>query len=112
MPGESYMFRIEDEVGHTFVLSEPLQVKVITVGETAVETVMEMKMLSVVFNTEAGRRYQVKVSDSLTSGEWAVENVYINGGFTEEFTASGAQTQIRIPINKNKAFFRIFMLAE
>ncbi|MDD4101326.1 MAG: hypothetical protein PHU80_01675 [Kiritimatiellae bacterium] len=116
VPGESYMFRVEDETGHTFVLTEPLQVQVIQVGETAVETVMvmemEMKMLSVVFNTEVGRRYQVKVSESLASGAWTVENIYIDGGFTEVFTASGTQTQIRIPINKNKAFFRIFMLED
>ncbi|MDD4025385.1 MAG: hypothetical protein PHN85_05620 [Kiritimatiellae bacterium] len=118
VPGESYLFSILDDEGHTFVMSEPLQVKVIEVGETAVETVpvmeMEMKMLAVVFNSEPGRRYQVKISESLdAAASWKVEDaVYINGGFTNEFAAAGAQTQIRIPVNKNKAFFRIIMLED
>ncbi|MDD3545909.1 MAG: hypothetical protein PHG96_11220 [Kiritimatiellae bacterium] len=113
VPGESYFFSILDDEGHTFVMSEPVLVKVIQVGETAVETVMEMKMLSVLFNSEPGRRYQVKISESLDSAaSWTVADVYIDGGFTNEFAAAGEQTQIRIPINKTKAFFRIFMLED
>ncbi len=112
VPGESYMFMIKDEEGHEFYLSDPLQVKVIMVGEMVMVTEMEMKKLAVTFNTEVGRRYRVKVSDSLTSGEWTVEEVYIDGAFTNVFMASENQTQIRIPINKNKAFFRIFMLED
>jgi hypothetical protein len=114
VPGESYMFKIEDEESRTFFIPEPLQVQVIQIGETAVETWMEMQMLSVVFNSKPGKRYQVKISESLgAAASWTVENnVYINGGFTNEFTAVGEQTQIRIPVNKNKAFFRIFMLKD
>jgi len=113
VPGESYFFSILDDEGHTFVMSEPVPVKVIQVGETAVETVMEMKMLSVLFNSEPGRRYQVKISESLDSAaSWTVADVYIDGGFTNEFAAAGEQTQMRIPINKTKAFFRIFMLED
>jgi hypothetical protein len=120
-PGQSYQFRVIDEVGREYTLSQPYEVKAITVGDAAIESVvvaeMEMQMLTVTFNTEAGRRYQVKISENLAApvGQWTVEDVYLDsvGGFVTEFTAGvGTQTQIRIPVNKNKAFFRIYMLED
>jgi hypothetical protein len=115
-PGQSYQFRVIDEVGHEFTLSQSYEVKTITIGEAVVGTVadLEMQMLTVTFNTEPGRTYQVKISPELAApaGEWTVEDVYLDslGEFVSEFTATGSQTQVRIPINTYKAFFRIYML--
>lgn len=115
-PGQSYQFRVIDEVGHEFTLSQSYEVKTISIGEAVVGTVagLEMQMLMVTFNTEPGRTYQVKISQDLAApaGEWTVEDVYLDslGEFVSEFTATGSQTQVRIPINTYKAFFRIYML--
>jgi hypothetical protein len=119
-PGQSYRFMVIDETGRQFELRDAYEVKTITVGEAALETVtvaaMEMQMLTVTFNTEANRRYKVMISESLTApaNQWTVESVYIDslGEFVSEFTATGNQSQVRIPVNRYKAFFRIYMLED
>lgn len=120
-PGQSYLFKVIDEVGREFTLNQAYEVKTITVEGATVETVtvaeMQMQMLNVTFNTEAGRRYQVMVSESLgaAAGSWTPEQVYLDslGAFTNVFMAGpGSQTQIRIPVNKYKAFFRVYMLED
>jgi len=113
--GKSYTFKIEDEVGRVY--TQTLKVETITIDGAIVE--MSMQMLNVTFNTVVGRNYQVKVCEDLTVpvAQWTVEDVSQNregswGSLTNVFMAGGSQTQIRIPVNKNKAFFKIFMLEE
>ena len=115
--GQSYLFKVEDEVGHIFEMASPLQVETITVDRAIME--LSMQMLNVTFNTEPGRNYQVKVNQDLAApaNQWTVEDVsqYKGsswGALTNVFMAGGTQTNIRIPVNKTKAFFKIYMLEE
>ena len=122
--GNSYLFKIVDESSHVHVLSGALTVETIRVGGVSLETAtvneMTMQTLVVTFNTVTGNKYLVKVASSLTAtdGEWALEYVSQNRGgvwgdySTNAFTSVSDQTQIRVPINKDKAFFRIFKVEE
>jgi len=115
-PGQSYVFKVIDEVGHEFTLNQAIKVRTIEIGEAVVETIvgLELQTLRVTFNTEAGRRYQVKISENLAApaSEWSVEQVYVGSEEdpVTEFTATGPQTQVRIPLNRYKGFFRIYLL--
>ena len=121
VPGRSYLFMVKDEVGHEFLSSSSLLVRTITVESSSIEmaTDLQMRMLTVTFNTETAHRYQVKICADLTASadQWTVEDVrqYREaegawGSFTNEFMAAGTKTQIQIPVNQERAFFKIFML--
>ena len=80
---------------------------------------LQMRMMNVKFNTEKGKCYQVRVSSDLSrsADQWQVEYVRhckTDGTFgvlTNEFVAGdGDQSLIQIPVNTNKAFFKIFQL--
>ncbi len=110
--GGPYYFRIVDEAGHVHDSPVPVSVAVITVS--AIRFDMQTAVLT--FTTEYGVRYEVRVSDSLSadSGAWSTEYVsvlrdgvwsaYSNRPF---MAGQGAQTQVRVPVNRQKAFFKI-----
>jgi hypothetical protein len=112
-PGESYLFKIIDESGHIFetptavtVALEPIVVEGMT---------LTPEMITVTFNTDYGNFYQVLVTTDLgASAEWTVEYVSspTASGWSElnnePFMAGpGEATTVRIPRNRDKAFFKI-----
>lgn len=114
IPGNSYLFKVEDEAGNTFHLTSELEVKSIRMDAVK----MEMDMLTVYFNTEAGMRYKVITSSDLTAPatEWKDEPVSYEtaNGMSEvcnkPFNAFGTRTKVRIPVNKQRGFFKIIKL--
>ena len=120
-PGQSYKFLVEDEEGHEFYSTASQVVRTINIGETyfSMADDLQMRMMNVKFNTEKGKCYQVRVSSDLSrsADQWQVEYVRhckTDGTFgvlTNEFVAGdGDQSLIQIPVNTNKAFFKIFQL--
>jgi hypothetical protein len=110
--GSSYLFKVVDEVGHEFILAEPIPVKSLRMAAVK----LDLQMMNVTFNTESGRMYQVKVSDNpaAPAEAWATEAVMfpVTNGWSplsdEPFTAGpGTETQVRIPVNKTRAFYKI-----
>lgn len=122
VPGQSYKFKVVDEEGHEFYSTDSQLVRTITIGDSYVSMAadLQMRMMNVTFNTEKGKWYQVRVSSDLSASadQWTVENVrhYKTstgsfGSLTNEFSAGdGDQSVIQIPVNKDKAFFKIFQL--
>lgn len=117
--GQSYVFKIVDEANHTHVSSMPIEVK--TIKMEAVSLTLENIRVS--FNTEYGRKYQVKVSGDLALplSQWSVEEVSVYDAATDSwsgYTADpfmagpGVQTVIQIPKSQNKAFFKVIMVDE
>lgn len=116
-PEGKYYFRIVDEAGH--VHDSPGPVGVTRVRLNALRFEMDTAVLT--FNTGQGCSYVVKVSDSLDAPEeaWTAEFVSVqkSGGWSafsdKPFMAGpGAQTAVRIPVNRQKAFFKIVMVTE
>jgi len=77
--------------------------------------------MQLAFNTEYGRSYVVKVSDSPTASAngWTTEYVrrQTASGWSalsnQPFmAATGTQTRVQIPLNRNKAFFKIVQTDE
>ncbi len=115
--GESYWFKIEDEANHTH--SSPTAIQVRSIQMEAVR--LDLETLQVTFNTEYGRQYRVMVSESLSAplAQWTAASVrrYVNGAWTSctntPFMAGPeAQTVIQIPLDKNKAFFKVILIDE
>ena len=115
--GSAYLFKVVDEVGHEFVLTDPITVKAIRMQAVQLNpTTME-----VAFNTERGKRYVVKVCESLSasSDQWITEYVSHTtaGGWsslvnTSFVAGTNAQTRVRIPVSKKNAFYKIVMVGE
>ena len=104
-----YTFIVEDEMGHEYTRNG-VEIKMIKM-ESVVMTPQEM---TVTFNAEAGRSYQVFVAESPNAATWTAENVRyeIEGGFIEEasseaFTANSNRVTVKIPISRTKGFFKI-----
>ena len=109
--GQSYLFKIVDEAGHTFE-SELIEVARSPILVGAVTLTPEFMTLT--FSTEYGQLYLIKVSESLgAAAQWNTEYVssptaagwsdYLNEAF---MAGPGTTTQVRIPRNRTKAFFK------
>lgn len=107
--GQSYAFKVVDELGNPHVLSQPVTIKTIKMDSIT----MTPEYMTVTFNSEAGRQYQVVSAASLTAETWTATAVYYPmenetwGYGSEAFTAAGSTTTIRIPRNTAKGFFKI-----
>jgi len=81
---------------------------------------LEMNTLRLSFNTQPGRSYVVKVCEDLSApdSEWTVEYASQQKGkgwaeySNQPFVADGDQTAVRVPVNRNKAFYKIVMVDE
>jgi hypothetical protein len=116
--GQSYWFKIVDEANHTHTSATPVEVRSIRMEAVA----LTLETMRVTFNSEFGRTYQVKVSESLSLpvDQWKAEYVSVldpetgtwSGYSNEGFQAPpGEQTAIQIPKGgKNKAFFKIMLV--
>jgi hypothetical protein len=107
--GQSYAFKVIDEIGNPHELADPVAIKSIKMESV----VMEPDVMVVTFNTEAGKSYQVISAESLSAATWTASAIYFpvaggNWGYgSEPFTAGGTSTTVRIPRNTEKAFFKI-----
>ena len=107
--GQSYAFKVIDEIGNPHELTDPVAIKSIKMESV----VLEPDVMVVTFNTETGKSYQVISAESLSAATWNATAVYfpIAGGErdygSEPFTAAGTTTTVRIPRNTEKAFFKI-----
>lgn len=107
--GQSYAFKVVDELGNPHVLSQPVTIKTIKMDSIT----MTPEYMTVTFNSEAGRQYQVVSAASLTAETWTATAVYYPmenetwGYGSQAFTAAGSTTTIRIPRNTAKGFFKI-----
>lgn len=115
--GQSYYLRIVDEAGHVHDSALP-----VSVASVAVESIrLSMQTAYVSFTTEPGSLYVVMVSDALSANPdaWTAEYVSVKVGnawsdySNEPFVAGeGTRTQVRVPINREKAFFKIVRILE
>jgi hypothetical protein len=107
--GQSYAFKVIDEIGNPFELAQAVEIKTIKMDSIA----MEPDVMVVAFNSEAGRSYQVISAESLTAQTWTATAIYypVAGGEwaygSEPFTAAGPSTTVRIPRNTSRGFFKI-----
>jgi len=110
--GNAYLFKVLDESGHEFCLSDPVSVRSIRMSSVT----MELQTMQLTFNTDYGRSYVVKVSDSPTASAdgWTTEYVrrLTSSGWSalsnQPFMAeTGTQTRVQIPLNRSKAFYKI-----
>ncbi|MDA3926729.1 MAG: GEVED domain-containing protein [Kiritimatiellae bacterium] len=114
-PGQSYMFKIVDESGHTFYTDTAIEVALMQLR--ALSTSLDPEYFTMKFNTEPSAEYVLKVSSSLAAdAEWTTEYVQIvhplfpNGvsSFTQRIQgAPEGTTTLRVPRNRDKAFFKI-----
>jgi protocatechuate 3,4-dioxygenase beta subunit len=107
--GGAYYLRVIDEVGN-----EHLSLMPVAVGTLEVDAVrLDLQHVTLRFNTEPGRRYQIEVSTDLVT--WRTEYVSAptatgwTAFATEPFMAGpGAYTEVRAPRNgRSRAFFKI-----
>jgi hypothetical protein len=112
--GQSYLFKIQDEIGNEHVLNNEISVKAIKMDSI----VFEPSTLTVTFNTEIDRSYQVVVADSPDAAVWTAAVIYYpianqQWGYSDQpFTAAGTSTTVKIPINigeKPKRFFKVVL---
>jgi hypothetical protein len=111
--GQSYLFRVQDELGHPFTENEQIEVKAIKM-----ESVMlRPETLTVTFNTEKYRSYRVVVAESPNSAVWTPSDVWYTTETGTElsstpFTANDTRTTVQIPIDigvNPKRFFKVIM---
>ena len=116
-PEGAYYFRIIDEAGHVHDSPVPVAVTVITLSGLR----FEMQTAVMTFSTEYGCRYAVMVCDCVGAGDeaWSAEYVSVlrdgvwSAYSNQPFVAGpGSQTQVRVPVNRQKAFFKIKLLQE
>lgn len=112
--GQSYLLRVVDESGHEFVLPEPVTVKEVRMN--AIQ--LELKTLSISFNTEPGKYYIVKAAPTLTApdSDWIPEPVrHLRANGWSELSsqpfAGGDDTKahIQVPAHQTLRFFKIIM---
>lgn len=107
--GQSYAFKVIDELGNPHELGDPVEIKSIKMESV----VLEPDVMVVTFNTETGKSYQVISAESLSASTWTATAIYFptaggNWGYgSEPFTAGSTATTVRIPRNTAKAFFKI-----
>ncbi len=107
--GQSYAFKVIDEINNPHEWPDPVAIQSIKMESV----VMEPNVMTVTFNTETGKSYQVISAESLSASTWTATAIYFptagsNWGYgSEPFTAGGTSTTVRIPRNTDKAFFKI-----
>lgn len=115
--GESYYLRIVDEAGHVHDSSAPISVASVNVDSIR----LSMQTAYVSFTTTPDCTYVVKVCGELSSNpdDWVVEYVSVSDGSSwsaysnQPFVAGpGTKTVVRIPVNRQKAFFKIVRTLE
>ena len=115
--GQSYWFKVVDEAGHTHTSTSAIEVKEIKMAAVS----MLLDAMCVTFNTEYGRKYQVKVSEdlSLPIDQWSTEQVSVYNPAAGTWSAysgaafmagPGKQTSVKIPKSQNRAFFKVIMV--
>jgi len=107
--GGAYYLKVIDEVGNVHLSPTPVAVETLLVDAVR----LDLQCVTLRFNTEQGRCYQVEVSTDLVN--WVPE--YVNAPtakgdgpeFVMEFTAGpGTHTEVRVPRKeRTRAFFRI-----
>lgn len=116
-PEGAYYFRIVDEAGH--VHDSPVPVRVTVLAMQALR--FDLQSMVIAFNTEYGCRYLVKVCDEAGGGAegWKAEFVSVlrdgvwSGYSDKPFMAGpGTQTQVRVPVNRRKAFYKIELVRD
>ncbi len=116
--GQSYLFKVRDEVGNTYVSHQP-----VAVVEIRVEAVsLNLQTMRVNFRTEPGRRYVVMTSAKLAAQPegWSAARVRYPkalGQWSEltdrAFTAGpGSTTEVQIPVSGARAFYKIVLSDE
>ena len=113
--GQSYMFMIVDESGHTFYTDTP--VNVAKAQLRAMVTSLSPEYFSMTFNTEPFAWYMLVVSDSLSGDAgWTSEYVQVvhpafpDGVSDYSLMIQGAPdgtTTLRVPHNRDQAFFKL-----
>ncbi len=114
--GESYFFRIVDESGHSFETGKAIAVARYRLQAT--RTSLSPQYFTATFNTRPYVMYVLNVSESLTgdASQWSSEYVQVVhpafphgvSGFCLEFQgAPEGTTTLRVPRNRNKAFFKL-----
>lgn len=107
--GGAYYLKVIDEAGTVHLSPAPVAVHALRVAAVR----LDLQSVSLRFNTDPGRLYQVEVSTDL--GVWRTEYVSAPtaAGWTPYDTAPfmagpGGQTEVRVPRNsRSRAFFRI-----
>ena len=108
--GGAYYLKVIDEVGNVHLSLTPVAVDALQVDAVK----LDLQYVTLRFNTEYGRHYQVEVSTDLVT--WRTEYVSApkaNGGWTpfstEPFMAGpDTHTEVRVPRNgRARAFFKI-----
>ena len=112
--GESYRFKVVDEEGHTHLSYGEIEVKNIEMH--AVQ--LDLETFSIQFNSDESRIYSLVMSSDISAplDQWTVETVQVKvdgvlGVEQTKFSGGpGGTTQISVPKNRNKAFFKILLL--
>ncbi len=116
-PEGSYYFRIVDEAGHVHDSPTPVSVTVIAMQALR----FDMQSMVIGFNTEYGCRYLVKVCDDVGANAdgWTPEFVSVlRDGVWSDYSdqpfmaGPGTQTQVRVPVNRRKAFYKIELMRD
>ena len=112
--GESYRFKVIDEEENEHISANEIEVKSIVMQ--AVQ--FDLETIIIQLNSEPGAWYQVLTAADVNTPleNWSVEPVQVNvdgewSDFMSEFQGlrDVNQTQIRVPKNKNKAFFKVIL---
>ncbi len=114
--GDSYLFKVVDEEGRAHLSNGEIEVKSLEMD--AVQLTLETFVIE--FNSEDGQSYSLLIASDVAAPaeSWTVEEVQVNGdqGWTQSMTtfqgSAGGRTQIRVPRNREKAFFRIILINE
>ena len=112
--GESYLFKVVDEEGRTHTSYGEIEVK--NIEMQAVQ--LDLEKFIIQFNSEDSRKYKLVISSDLTAplNEWTTESVQVkvDGSWVDVGDVfqgvAGGITQIRVPKNRDKAFFKILLL--
>lgn len=112
--GESYLFKVVDEEGREHLSNGAIEVKAIVMDAVR----LELDTFIIAFNSEDGRRYKLLISSDMSTPleSWTAESVQVYGdlGWSAAIDifqgAAGGRTQIRVPKNGEKAFFKVVLI--
>lgn len=112
--GQSYQFRVIDEEGRVHYSESAIKVKSIVMDAVR----LELETFVIEFNSEDGKSYNLLMATDVATPleDWTIESVRVNGSkgwsaFVDTFQgAAGGRTQILVPQNKDKAFFKVVLI--
>ncbi|MFA7172003.1 MAG: hypothetical protein WC340_01095 [Kiritimatiellia bacterium] len=114
--GESYYFRVIDEEGRKHLSNSAIEVKSIVMNAVR----LELETFVIIFNSEDNRPYKLLIASDVAAPikEWTAVNVqvYVDNKWSvprDTFQGvDGGRTQIRVPKNGKKAFFKVILINE